>query len=119
LVLSVKLLEREGRSTVLDYTITLLCAKQKAGTFSLTLVESSDLGDLRHAVGKRIRSPKGFINAVLSLRDWTELDIDYDVIVDEICRPLRNIDADFAEAVIDHVEADRTGTAARQKALRA
>ena len=119
MVLSIKLLEREGRSTVLDYTITLLCAKHKAATYSLTLVESSDLGDLRHAVGKRIRSPKNFVDAVLSLRDWTELDIDYDAIVGEICEPLRNLDADFADSVVNHIENERSGTAARQKAVRA
>ena len=109
MVLSIKLLEREGRSTVLDYTITLLCTKHKGGTFSLTLVESSDLGDLRHAVGKRIRSARGFVDAVLSLRDWTELDIDYDFITDEICGPLRALDNGFAESVVDYVETDRSG----------
>jgi hypothetical protein len=119
LVLSTKLLEREGRSTAVDYTITLFCARHRAGSFSLTLVESSGLGDLRHAVGKRIRSPKGFVDSVMSLREWTELDIDYDIIVDEICMPLRKLDPAFANSVVDHVEADRSGAPVNTRKRRA
>ena len=119
MVLSTKLLERQGTSTVLDYTISLVCDRNKAGAFSLTVVESSDLGEIRSAVAKGIRSPKAFVEAVLSITEWTELKIDFDVIVDEICVPLRKLDSGFAASIVDHVEADPSATPASTGKMRA
>ena len=108
MVPSAILLEREGQSTVLDYTISLVCGRHKSGAFSLTLIEASDVGDLHHPVAKKIRSPRAFVAAIMSLMDWTELEIDYDVIVKEICVPLRTLDADFAESIVEHIATDRS-----------
>jgi hypothetical protein len=119
MVPSAILLEREGRSAVLDYTIGLVCNRHKGGSFSLTLTESSDLGDLHHTVAKRLRSPRAFIDALMSLMDWTELEIDFDVILNEICAPLRDLDAAFADAIVEHIEADREGRPVRTGKLRA
>lgn len=116
---SVTLLEREGRSTALDYTSTLVCAKLKDGTFSLQLVEYSDIAKLRHPIAKHISTPREFIDAVLSIMGWTDLQLDYDIIVDEMSAPLRDLDPEFSSAVVNQVIADRTGVPTRGKALRA
>ncbi len=119
MVPSTIVLEREGRSTVLDYTIRLVCSRHKGGSFSLSLTETSDIGDLHHPVAKRIRSATGFVDAVMSVMGWTELEIDYDVIVDEVCVALRTLDASFADSILDHIAAERSGIRISKGKMRA
>jgi len=96
---SVTLLEREGRSAVLDYSSRLVCSKRPNGAFSLWLSELSDLGNLRRLIARQVRTPGEFVDAVLSVNDWTDLELDCETIRDVICIPLARLDPDFARIV--------------------
>ena len=103
---TVTLLEREGRSTVLDYTSRLVCSKRSNGALSLWLTESSDIGSVRRLVAREVRTPAAFVDAVLSVNEWTDLELDYLTIRDELCDRLRKVDPDFA-ASVGHLANDR------------
>ena len=97
------LMEREGQSVVDCLTSRLVCTLRKEGSFSLHLRESGGLGSIRHRVAQRIRCPKKFVNALLSLTRWSDLTFDDKEITEEMCARLSKLDPAFADAVAEDV----------------
>ena len=100
---STVLIEREGKSVIDNLTSRLVCTRRKEGSFSLQLRETGGLGRLRHTVARRIRCPKEFVNALFSMTRWSDLSLQDHEIADEVCTQLRNLDAEFADAVEEDV----------------
>ncbi len=103
---SVTLLEREGNGAALAHTDSLICSRRPNGAFSLWLTRTSDIGKVRHIVGRQVRTPAEFVDAVLSINGWTDLRLDYETIRDVICVVLDRIDPDFA-TVLGHLVQSR------------
>ena len=97
------LIEREGNSVVANLTSRLVCTRRKEGSFSLQLRESGGLGNLRHTIARRIRSPREFVNALFSVTQWSDLAFEDYEVADEICARLRRLDQGFADAVEEDV----------------
>ncbi len=103
---TITLLERDGRSTVLDYTSRLVCSKQHNGAFTLWLTETSDLGCVRRLIARELSTPGDFIDAVLSVNAWTDLQLDHRTIRDVLCVSFARLDAGFA-MLVGHAARDR------------
>lgn len=100
---STVLIRREGKSAIDSLTSSLVCTRRKEGSFSLHLREIGGYGKLRHTVARRIRCPREFVNALFSVTEWSDIQLEDYEIAEEICPRLRKLDARFAEAVEDDV----------------
>lgn len=106
MAISMALIERGHESPALSWTNKIVCTKRDDGSFSLQLVVKGDYGVSREPRLTGIRSPKAFIDGLLSVAEWSELRFEEDDIVADICIRLHALDPEFANAVIDYVSAN-------------
>jgi hypothetical protein len=92
-------MEQDGNSPVLFWTTSLVGTGHEDGSVSLWVVEESAFGRVTHKVATRVATAAELIPALVSLSDWSDLEIGYEEIIGTVVSRLATVQADLADAV--------------------
>jgi len=110
------LMKQDGNSPVLFWTTKLQCTRHDEGSVSLRVVENSAFGRITRTVATRSSSAAELVHAMMSISDWSDLQIDCGGIVDTICPRLAGLDGGMAEAIAHEAAAILDGAHRHRKA---